>query len=332
MRSVLFGLFALASLAQAQSFETTVLPLSNETFAGPCQYDLNLPSGHRAIRAVWITFDRGRDIMKFYSDPEVVAFARRHDLALMMPHQCPAKNAPGGPQEMDMDPSHGVGRALFTALDQFARQTSHAELSSAKLILLGFSGTGALFAHFVGYAPDRIVASIPADPGHYDPVGVDKVHLPPSALAVPQLILTGGADKISGTQRPYDYFRLYRDRGAPWAFVVQNKTPHCCIINAKSLVLAWLNEIIKMRQPSATNPLRKIDDSRGWSGFIRTCPSDVHDDWGAPTWDVCDASIQPVGRAAPSSRILAGWLPSLHVATEWLEFIKRPAHSTTSLP
>jgi len=83
----------------------------------------------------------------------------------MMPHQCPAKNAPGGPKEMDMDPSHGVGRALFSALDQFARQSGHPELSSAKLILLGFSGTGALFAHFVGFAPDRIVASIPADPG-----------------------------------------------------------------------------------------------------------------------------------------------------------------------
>ena len=332
VRLILIGLFASSSLAQAQSFETAVTPLSNETFAGPCLYDLSLPAGRRAIRAVWVTFDRGQDIMKFYSDPEVVAFARQHDLALMMPHQCPAKNAPGGPKEMDMDPSHGIGRALFTALDQFARVTGHAELSSAKLILLGFSGTGALFAHFVGYAPDRIVASIPTNPGHYDPVGVDNVQLPSSALAVPELIVTGGADKISGTQRPYDYFRLYRDRGAPWAFLVQNKTPHCCVINTKALILDWLAQIIRMRRPSSTKPLRKVDDSRGWMGFMRTCPSDVHDDWGAPTWDVCEASIQPAGQAAPKGKIPAGWLPSLRVATEWLEFVKRPTHPTTSLP
>jgi hypothetical protein len=332
LRSILIGLFALSLFGQAQPFETTVIPLSTETFAGPCQYDLSLPAGHRAVRAVWVTFDRGRDIMKFYADPEVVAFARRHDLALMMPHQCPAKDAPGGRKEMDMDPSHGVGRALFTALDQFAHQTGHAEPSSAKLILLGFSGTGALFAHFVGYAPDRIVASIPTNPGHYDPVGVDNVHLPPLALAVPELIVTGGADNISGTQRPYDYFRLYRDRGAPWAFLVQNKTPHCCVINTKSLILAWLDQVIKMRQPSPTKPLRIIDDSRGWVGFIRTCPSDVHDGWGAPTWDVCDASIQPVGQAAPKDKIPAGWLPSFRAATEWLEFVKQPTHPTTSLP
>jgi hypothetical protein len=102
----------------------------------------------------------------------------------------------------------------------------------------------------------------------------------------------------------------------------QNKTPHCCIINTKSLMLAWLDRIIELRQPSPAKPLRRVDDNRGWAGFIRTCPSDVHDGWGAPTWDVCDASIQLVGQAIPTGRIPAGWFPSRHVATEWLEFIK----------
>jgi dienelactone hydrolase len=332
VRQILLTLFALTVSASAQSFQTTVTPLPNETFAGECRYDLTLPAGRRAIRAVWVTFDRGRDIMKFYSDPDVLAFARRHVLALMMPHQCPAKNAPGGPKEMDMDPAHGVARALFTALEQFARQSGHSELSSAKLILLGFSGTGALFAHFVGYAPDRIVASIPSDAGHYDPVGIDKVRLPPAALAVPELVIAGGADKVSGTQRPYEYFRSYRERGAPWIFLVQNRTPHCCIINAKPLMLAWLDEIIKLREPSPTKPLRKIDDARGWAAYIRTYLSDVRDGWGSPTWNACDASIQPAAQAAPVDKIPAGWLPTQRLAAEWLAFIKQPAHSTASLP
>jgi hypothetical protein len=325
-------LLALTSIAGAQSYETTVTPLPNEDFAGPCHYDINFPAGYRSTQAVWITFDRGLDIMKFYQDTDVLAFARHHRLALMTPHQCPAKAAPGGPQEMDMDPSHGVGRALFTALEQFAHQTGHAELSSAKLILLGFSGTGALFAHFVGYAPDRVVASIPADPGHFDPVGIDKVQLPPSALEVPELIMTGGADKICGTQRPYNYFRLYREKGAPWGFLVQNKTPHCCIINTKPLLLMWLDEVIKLRRPSPTKPLHRIDGNRGWLGFIHTCPSDIHDDWGTATWDVCAASIQPVGYTPPSDQIAAGWFPSQKVAKAWLEFIKQPEHPVTSLP
>jgi hypothetical protein len=74
MRWILVGSLFLTSLGQAQSFKTTVTPLPTENFAGPCLYDLTLPAGHRAVRAVWVTFDRGRDIMKFYSDPDVVAF------------------------------------------------------------------------------------------------------------------------------------------------------------------------------------------------------------------------------------------------------------------
>ncbi|HMH15641.1 MAG TPA: hypothetical protein VK578_21250 [Edaphobacter sp.] len=146
---------------------------------------------NRSVRAVWVTFDRGRDITKFYSDPEVVAFVRRHDLALMMPHQCPAKNAPGGQEEMDMGPSHGVGRAIFTALDQFAHQTGHSELASPKLILLGFSGTGALFAHFVGYAP--IVLSLLFQPIHATTIRLeDNVHLQDSFECVRQMFTIAG--------------------------------------------------------------------------------------------------------------------------------------------
>jgi hypothetical protein len=233
---------------------------------------------------------------------------------------------------MDMDPSHGVGRALFTALEQFARQSGHAELSTAKLIVLGFSGTGALFAHFVGYAPDRIVAAIPAAPGHFDPMGVDNVHLPPAALAVPEFVIAGGADKVCGTQRPYNYFRQYWDRGAPWTFLVQNKTPHCCVINTKWLVLEWLEEIIRLRQPSALKPLQAIDMRKSWAGYLRTCNSDVHDDWGNPTWNACGAGIQPFGGTVPADEMPAGWMPSHHFATKWLAFTKRPMHPTASLP
>jgi hypothetical protein len=210
--------------------------------------------------------------------------------------------------------------------------TGHSELSSAKLILLGFSGTGALFAHFVGYAPDRVVAAIIADPGHYDPVGIDNVHLPTAALGVPELILVGGADKVSGTQRPYDYFRKYRDRGAPWAFVVQNETPHCCIINAKPLILMWLEEIIKRRQLSSAVSLKSIDDRRGWLGFIRICPSNVRDTWGTPTWDVCDVSISKNGQPDARNQIPAGWFPTRRIAKTWLGFVSQPLHPVDSLP
>jgi len=291
---------------------------------------MTLPSDRRTVRAAWITFDRGRDIMKFYSDPEVLAFARRHDLALVMPHQCPAKDAPG--DDMDMDPRHGVGRALFTALEKFATASGHPELSNTKLILLGFSGTGALFAHFAGFASDRVVASVVTNPGHFDPVGIDSVQLSPVARRVPQLIMVGGADRVSGTQRPYDYFRRYYEQGAPWAFVVQNKTPHCCIINTKAFMLGWLDAIIRLRQPSSSKTLRSVDDRRGRKLVIRTCLSDVRDTWGTPTWDVCGAGIQASGATQADGMVPAGWLPSAFLSEQWRAFVTQPTHETTSLP
>ncbi len=65
--------------------------------------------------------------------------------------------------------SRGVARSIFAALDDFARQTHHAEISSAKSSGMGFSGIGAMFGHFVQYAPDRVLAAILANPGQTEP-------------------------------------------------------------------------------------------------------------------------------------------------------------------
>jgi hypothetical protein len=99
---------------------------------------------------------RRDDMLRYYGDSDVQAFATRHGWALLLPFHCGAKSGTDG--DMNMDPSKGLGRAL--------RST----------------------------------------------------------------------DRITGTQRPYAYFRKYFDRGASWTFVVQNKTPHCCVINAKTLM------------------------------------------------------------------------------------------------
>jgi hypothetical protein len=127
------------------------------------------------------------------------------------------------------------------------------------------------------------------------------------------------------------FFSIER-QGAPWGFVVQNKTPHCRIINAKSLILLRLTKIIESRGPSPRAPLRKINMDDGWIGFMRICLSQIHDTWGNVTWDVCGASIKPAGHSAPSGQIPAGWFPTQGIARAWLAFVKAPSHPTTSLP
>jgi hypothetical protein len=146
-RVVAIPLFFLLSwsCARASQFETTVAPLANEDIASRCHYTLTIPAPEHPISAVWVIFDRGHDVHDLYSDPGVVAFARRLRIALLLHGHCPGKTTEDH-GDMNMDPSKGLGRMLFTSLDQFSKATAHSELSTTKLIFRGFSGAGAFCA------------------------------------------------------------------------------------------------------------------------------------------------------------------------------------------
>jgi hypothetical protein len=326
-----------AATAVGAVFQTSVAPQEDEDLASACRYELTLTDRSRPVRAVWVIFDRGRDMLRHYGDPDIHAFAQRHGWALLLPFHCRAKSGTDG--DMNMDPAKGLGRALFSAVAQFAKISGHPELTSAKLVLLGFSGTGSLAGRFAEYAPDRVQAVIAAHPGH-NPLGLETIDLSPKAMAIPQMIIAGSTDRITGTERPYAYFRKHFDRGAPWTFVVQNKTPHCCVINAKGLVLNWLDA-------TAVQRLTRGRETE-WYGFVRTaaettegCPNlfppavpiwchGAKDTWGGGNWSVTAATT---GRRQPSPDMTpSGWLPTREFAKRWLSFVAQTEHPVTSLP
>ncbi len=306
-------------------FETNVLPLPGEDIAGGCHYSLTLPARASTIRAVWIIFDRGHDVHDLYSDPAVLAFAERLQIALLLHHHCPG-TLPADHDDMDMDASRGLGRALFTALDQFAELTGHRELSTTPLIYLGFSGAGPLCARLVARAPERALAAILSAPGHYPPFGIDTVNLGRDAFTVPELILAGGADNVSGTSRPYEYFRKYFVLGAPWVFVLQNSSPHCCTANAKDLMLMWLAAVIQQRRPPSRDVLPAMQLQGGWSGFFRAQETNTKDNFGLRTFNAPSAIIVRQGHQVLSGWRPAGWLPDRALAEEWLRFVEQKNH------
>jgi hypothetical protein len=291
----------------------------------------------RRINGVWVIFERSFGTLEYYRDADVRAFASQRGVALLFPFHCRSKSEPGG--DINVDPRRGLGRTLFTALAQLADRSGHPELASAKLILLGFSGTGSLVARMTEYAPDRVIASIPTHAGHFDPVGMDTITLSRKAAAIPQLILVGSADAVSGTQRPYDYFRRHFDKGAPWTFVVQNRVPHCCIMNAKALILEWLDAVVVQQLTRAT----------GRYGFIAIEPTDAtgcpgqtapvrtslclgsKDTWGGQNWSVSSALVER-RLVPPQGMIPAGWLPTDAFSQRWKSFVTEFQHSVTMPP
>jgi hypothetical protein len=96
---------------------------------------------------------------------------------------------------------------------------------------------------------------------------------------------------------------------------VQNEVPHCCVINAKALVLEWLDAVV----------VRKADRSDGSFGFItkgesRTvdCPRGAArpiwcrggaDTWGGRNWSVATAVVSE-RRNASGEMLPAGWMPT----------------------
>lgn len=317
-------LVLLWTCAAAQGvYSTTVMPRADDNIMSPCQYELTLPQTNVAMRGVWVMFDRGREVVDFYNDQEVFRFAEKERLALLLARHCSSKDR----EDMDVQPEHGVGRALFRALDQLGQASKHGELQTGKVIVLGFSGAGSLAARLPGFAPDRVLASIDYAPGQYEPLGMDTIQLSPAAASIPQLIVVNSDDPVNGTKRPLDYFQKYFEKGAPWIFAIQNGVPHHGgLANIRPLVFAWIEGILEAT-PEATGVTALVAGQRGgWWLYLRTAPTKTRDEWKNSVLEAVDAKIEKGGSALPANYVAAGWVPSRKTATEWLAFMKKPKH------
>ena len=316
-------------LARTLQYRTYVVPKPDENLQGNCEYQLTILDAESPVSSVMVVFERGWQFGNLYFDPAIATFSAEHHMATMLAQHCRSKER----EDMDVVPEHGIGRALLTALDQLAKVARHPELRWSKLILLGFSGAGSLVARMTAFVPERIVAGVEYAPSQYDPLGMDTIDLPDKALFVPQLIIANGADHVSGTKRPYEYFERHRKRNAPLTLIVQNRVPHCCVANVTPLVLLWLADVIRERAATAEQqPLTTIDEGSAWQGFIKTQPSTVKDDWKETVWNVSEAWIEPHDKRPSRSDVQdAGWLPSKRFADAWLAFEKEPQHPITPL-
>lgn len=308
-----FAVCSAASLSQSprEDLRTRVTPLPDEEILHPCEYRMALPDTELPVKAVWTIFDRGQDYLKWFEDRQIRAFAHGHQLALVLAMHCRSRER----EDMIVIPEKGVGRALFTALDQFAGLARRPELKSAGIIAMGWSGAGSLVGRLAEYRPERYVAGIAYAPGQYEPLGMDTIELSNQAIRSPQLIIANGADNINGTERPYGYFRKYFDRGAPWSFAVQNRTPHCCLQNAAPLILDWLHAVLTI---DAKNR------GAGSHGFLRVEISGTRDEWKRPVFNAISSRVGAKSKARPGE-LPAGWMPSTVFAQTWLTFTGRAA-------
>jgi dienelactone hydrolase len=315
-------------LAQGRttSFHTVVAPQPGEDVANPCEYELRILSAKKRIHGLFVVFQRGPELQHFYEEPEVAAFAEQHGLAMLMPMDCPAKDH----RDINVDPNRGLGRALLRAVDQLSLITHHPELKTAPLVLMGFSGAGALVGRLVGFAPDRIAAAIVSHGGQFSPLDLDTINLSGVALKIPELVLVGGKDEVVGTEVSYSYFLKYWQLGAPWLFATQNDAGHFCNEDATNLILSWLDTVLHSR--ASERSAAGVDKSKGYNGYFRRQPTGSGYRGHPPLVEARDLKVERPSDPPPKDAVPAGWLPTREVALSWEQFTNLPDHHRSGKP
>ena len=91
-------------------------------------------------------------------------------------------------------------------------------------------------------------------------------------------------------------------------------------------MLHWLEAIIQQRLPSSLDkPLLRIQQHKGWLGFLQTRETDTRDSFGLKTFEVASARIQHSQRNVLQG-VTTSWLPNHAIAQEWLSFVQQPKH------
>lgn len=79
---------AVLGQAPGEDLRTSVAPLPHEEILHSCEYRMAPPDLGAPIEAVWTIFDRGQDYLEWFEDRQIRAFARGHQLALVLAMQC----------------------------------------------------------------------------------------------------------------------------------------------------------------------------------------------------------------------------------------------------
>ena len=93
--------------------------------------------------------------------------------------------------------------------------------------------------------------------------------------------------------------------------VIQNRTPHCCLQNAQTLILDWLHAVLEGK-PRANDAY----------GYLRVEFSGVVDEWKKPVFNSVSSRIAVKGKSR-SGELVCRLDAIGDIREEWLTFIGR---------
>ncbi len=203
-----------------------------------------------------------------------------------------------------------AARLLSDGLRRLAERTDRPELADAPLVLTGLSASGHQAVVLANHLADRTLAIV-----GYHTRGV--MSYDDASFDIPGLFLIGGRDSFYSPLVSHLHIVHTRRRGARLCGAVyQPLVPHQKL-GSDEVVLAWLDEVIRLRLPDkpvelGRKPsLRRIDPDAGWLCTVIYDPQTEIRTFADPATKVVPASAFK-GDAAE-----AYWMPSEAVAMLW---------------
>ncbi len=293
------------------TWETTVTKLPGENLAARCDYTLYIANPSAKLRGVLVIFDRA-DSVELFEDADVRSLAGSLHFGLLFPRQCDAASF----ADIQQNAFAGPGRTLFTALDQFATETNHAELSKSGVALFGFSAAGVLAATTANFKPSRVISVI-VYAGASAPEAMNSVVPVQAALEIPFLVLSNNEDPEAGTSRDQMFFAEGWKKGAPWGRGVQPGVGHCCAISTKPLILPWITAITRLRLGDS-NQFSNVSSAGGVFTNYTCTPNGIWDQTGYQDCTFTAASTIATGDSTAGAQ---GWLPDATTGAAWLKWV-----------
>jgi pimeloyl-ACP methyl ester carboxylesterase len=191
-------------------------------------------------------------------------FANKHNFALMgtfltdHPH-------PNMMIEDYIQVSKGSGKAIIDAIDHFAKESGHEELSYAPFLLWGHSAGGELNYELAAWIPERIIGFVANHGGYY------YSSIPPEATRkTPGLFLIGLNDIPSRNAIIKGIYLTNRRAGALWTLAEEKGVAHE-IVGGRDLAVTFYEEVMKVRLPKNAigyKSLISVNEDMGTLGNI----------------------------------------------------------------
>ncbi|PTX99743.1 hypothetical protein DB346_18155 [Verrucomicrobia bacterium LW23] len=316
-------LFALPQVSLAATFEITPKDKPIETADFRCV----LPDSVTKVRGVLVlvpgAFGDGRNMA---TERDWQALAEKHQLAIVA---CSMKNKE---KDWSYQTAANAGKAILSAIKEFAVLSKHPEIENAPLAFWGHSAGGQVAYNFTLAHPRRVAAFTVNKGATYEGGSPSN-----DMLKVPGIFFLGSKDSKERVDNITNIYEGGRRRGAVWCLVVEKDEGHGVGVS-KRMGYQFLDNALAARLPGGTpgggsstpaagsSPLSDFPDlNTGGRGPVSGGGPEVKLN-DLPEKDGFIGNLK-TGEVTPGanggSRTGTSWLLNKDFATAWSDFVKK---------